>query len=46
MFADVISAKARMRAAHVKAAVAVDCNQNRIREAISIATLGGGEAED
>ena len=46
MFAGAISAEAHMRAAHVKAVVAADRSQNRIREAIGIATPGGGEAED
>jgi hypothetical protein len=43
--ADVISAEAHMRMAHVKAAVAADRNQNKVRAAVGVAALGGGEAE-
>ena len=39
MCSGAISAKAHMRVAHVKAAVAAGRNQNRVREAIGIAAL-------
>jgi hypothetical protein len=46
MCSDAISAEAHMRVAHVKAAVAAGRNQNRVRDAIGVAALGVGEAED
>jgi hypothetical protein len=46
MHMDAISAEAHMRAAHVKAAIAAGRNQNRVRDAVGMAALGGGEAED
>jgi hypothetical protein len=46
MRSDVILAEAHMRVAHVKAAVAAGRNQNKVRAAVGVAALGGGEAED
>lgn len=44
--ADAISAQAHMHVAHVKAAIAADRSQNKVRAAVGVAALDGGEAED
>ncbi len=43
MRAGAISAEAHMRLAHVKAAVAAGLSQNKVRAAVGVAALGGGE---
>jgi hypothetical protein len=43
--ADAISAKAHVRAAHVKAAQAAGRSQNKIREAVGIVALNAPPAE-
>ena len=43
--ADAISAKAHMRAAHVKAAIAAGRSQNKVREAVGVTALGGPTEE-
>ena len=43
---DAISVKPHMRAAHVKAVVVAGRNQSKVRAAVGVASLGGGEAED
>jgi len=46
MCSGAISAKAHMRVAHVKAAVAAGRSHNEAHAAVGVAAMAGGEAED